>query len=569
MDEIKEVPSVAAATAEAPPASRPRVSLAFAIIIPLAVLLAGVALYAIQQMNVTSTEPTGPGTAINGGMPTPALTSTPSQLGPTDQVGNPEQWVTVQWFPELKGRNPECAKNGYCDQDISLAGKVTSGPYAGKDVYIELQYSLGTSVYHFVKDGETRINFEDTNIKIRGIADAPDTIAWKDSGYVLSKGWVSQIFADVKRLPIPAFTDPTFGPVYIAQDQNCFFVELPDHTALGYDVVLPFITTGTPEAPTAPKLAAAWSDGKQRSDSYTYTIPTCGGLCALLNFQDVKTLKPDTRLTAVAKTSNGDTLYGIANGNDMVLKDLYNDKNSMAYMKDPASGDYAAQPQSRYTYAQFLGYYPLVYWKDPLGRWVEFKNERFVPAAEMCKPVIYLYPTKTQDVDVYVVPNGGLTKTIPAYGTGWHVTAHPDGRIVNKADGKEYPYLFWEGIGMQYPRPTTGFVVPTQNAGAFFDATLPKLGLQEKEIADFKEYWVPRLAGLQGTHALLHFMTKEEFTALAPLKVGPTQPDTIIRVMMTARVIDPAVERPTQQQLPKTPVRAGFAFVEWGGAIVQ
>lgn len=566
MDELKEVPPVVVPTPEVTPPARPRVSLAFAIIVPLVILLAGAAVYAIQHMTAVDT---GSDVVMHEGMPTAVSSPTPSQPGPTDQAGQPEQWVTVQWLPELKGRNPECAQNGYCDQDISLAGKVTSGPYSGKDVYLELRYELGTSVYHFVKDGETRINFEEANIKIRSIADAPDTIAWKDSGYALSKGWVSQIFADVKRLSIPAFTDPKLGPVYVAEKQNCFFIELPDHTALGYNIILPFISTGTPEVPTAPKLAAIWSDGKQRSDSYTYTIPTCGGLCALLNFQDIKTLKPDARLTAVAKTSNGDTLYGIANSNDTVLKDLYNDKNSMAYMKDPSSGDYSLQTKSRYTYAEFLSYQPLVYWKDPLGRWVEFKNERFVPAAEMCKPVMYLYPTKTQDVDVYVVPNGGLTKTIPAYGTGWHVIAYPDGRIVNKADNKEYPYLFWEGVGMQYPRPTTGFVVPTQNAGTFFDATLPQLGLQAKEIADFKEYWVPRLAGLQGTHALLHFMTKEEFTALAPLKIGPNQPDTIIRVMMTARVIDPTAERPARQQLPQTPAREGFTFVEWGGAVIQ
>lgn len=563
-------------TASASPAAKPRVSLAMLIIVPLLVLLGGAAMYAVRQMSgADSYTGTGNPVALYGnpsnlqGPGTGIVVDTPPVPTYTAPTGQPEQWVTVQWLPEWKGRDPKCAKEGYCDVDISLAGKVTSGPYAGKDVYIELQYGLGTSVYHFVKDGEARVVFEESNIKIRGIDDAPQSLPWQDTGYTLAKGWVNQAFANVKRLPVPAFTDPTFGPVYIAEDQNCFFVELPDHTALGYNVVLPFITTGSPEVSAPPTIQAIWSDGKQRSESYTWTIPTCGGLCSLLNFQDAAKLKPEQRLTVVAKTSNGDSLYGIKDPNDAALKQLYNDKNSLAYMKDPATGDYTPGAQSRYSYAQFLSYQPLVYWKDPLGRWVEFKNERFVPAAEMCKPVIYLYPTKTQDVDVYVAPNGGLTKTIPSYGSGWHVTAHPDGRIVNKADGKEYPYLFWEGVGMQYPRPTSGFVVRADESDAFFQKTLPLLGLNKTEIADFMEYWVPRLKGLDGSHVLLHFMTKEEFTALAPLKVGPAQPDTIIRVMMTARVIDPAAERPARQQLPKTPVREGFTFVEWGGAVIQ
>ena len=61
------------------------------------------------------------------------------------------------------------------------------------------------------------------------------------------------------------------------------------------------------------------------------------------------------------------------------------------------------------------------------------------------KPVIYLYPEQAQEVSVRLDYDGRLTDTIPAYGDGWKVTAWPDGRLVNHSDGKEYPYLFWEG----------------------------------------------------------------------------------------------------------------------------
>ena len=62
------------------------------------------------------------------------------------------------------------------------------------------------------------------------------------------------------------------------------------------------------------------------------------------------------------------------------------------------------------------------------------------------KPVIYLYPPTTEDIAVHVQFAGELTQTIPAYAGGWKVTATPDGTITNHADGKQYPYLFWEGM---------------------------------------------------------------------------------------------------------------------------
>ena len=37
-----------------------------------------------------------------------------------------------------------------------------------------------------------------------------------------------------------------------------------------------------------------------------------------------------------------------------------------------------------------------------------------------------------------------FTYTYPTYNDGWEVTAYPDGRLINKADGTEH-YLFWEG----------------------------------------------------------------------------------------------------------------------------
>ena len=62
------------------------------------------------------------------------------------------------------------------------------------------------------------------------------------------------------------------------------------------------------------------------------------------------------------------------------------------------------------------------------------------------KPVIYLYPERETEVSVKLgYPAEYLTYTYPEYNGGWQVIAYPDGRMINKSDGSEHYYLFWEG----------------------------------------------------------------------------------------------------------------------------
>ena len=60
------------------------------------------------------------------------------------------------------------------------------------------------------------------------------------------------------------------------------------------------------------------------------------------------------------------------------------------------------------------------------------------------KPVIYLYPTHTENVSVQVGYKPGFIKTEPSYNeqTGWQVEAQPNGTLTNLTNGKTYPYLF-------------------------------------------------------------------------------------------------------------------------------
>jgi hypothetical protein len=98
----------------------------------------------------------------------------------------------------------------------------------------------------------------------------------------------------------------------------------------------------------------------------------------------------------------------------------------------------------------------------------------------------------------------------------------------------------------------------------FFNAKLAKLGLIEKEIADFKEFWIPKMQESQKPYYFVTFLSKHYIDQLAPLSINP-KPDTVIRVLMDYRGLDEFQSVPELRI--KTPERKGFTAVEWGGMI--
>jgi len=179
---------------------------------------------------------------------------------------------------------------------------------------------------------------------------------------------------------------------------------------------------------------------------------------------------------------------------------------------------------------------------------------------EMAKPVIYLYPEKDMSVSVVVKPKNGISISIPPYLNGWNVTAKPDGTIINSADGKIYPYLFWESSNYEPKEITEGFVVRTLDLGRFFKEKLATLGLTVNEIHDFTEYWIPLLNKKQ--YYLISFYTKKTIDSMAPLTITPA-PQTVIRVFFDSKPLDAPIKITPQQLTPKQ--RVGFTVVEWGG----
>lgn len=182
---------------------------------------------------------------------------------------------------------------------------------------------------------------------------------------------------------------------------------------------------------------------------------------------------------------------------------------------------------------------------------------------EELKPVIYLYPEEVTDVSVTLAYGGELTTTYPSYGAGWNVTAMPDGTLINKADGKEYSYLFWEGVSETEYDMTEGYVVKGSDTAAFLQAALSRMGLLPREYNEFIVFWLPRME--KNPYNLITFQ-QECYTENAKLTVTP-EPDSVLRVFMAYEALDAWIEVDTP--ILESFEREGFTLVEWGGAEIK
>lgn len=105
------------------------------------------------------------------------------------------------------------------------------------------------------------------------------------------------------------------------------------------------------------------------------------------------------------------------------------------------------------------------------------------PAEEelAAKPVIYLYPEVETAVTVTLDYDGQLTTTYPAYDGSWHVTALPDGTLYD-AEGREYSYLFWEGVSDTAYDFSQGFCIPGADHRGIFAQFPGKAGSDPQGI---------------------------------------------------------------------------------------
>jgi hypothetical protein len=471
--------------------------------------------------------------------------------------------IYVSWEKQPVEITENCQDGSRC----FLVGKITNDDpkYKNKDFFLEASPTMGgLDMRHYIiekgsdgADAKAYVEGEDegSGAAIVGISDIPETITYPGTSSQLKKHYLpNTLFSDAK-VKNKIFYDKNIGDFYTTED-GCIVAELPDHTAIAYNVEVPFVS----DEDRVPDIT--FNGGVKNKDEYEYIHHTCGGVCTQLFEVKAEDLKPESSLEVVGKTSNGNDIFRYKDPNNQKLLDLYNDKNTMAYYNDNFEG----QEKNKYSYDEFISSNPNLFWKDPLGRWVSFLNSKFTVAAEMCKPVIYLYPEKKTSLGLKLEIDGFLTHTDPFYEKGWKVEALPDGKIKNLNTGEYHNYLLWEGVGLNYPKQEEGWVVEKEDLNSFLGEKLSILGLNEKEIRDFKEYWLSRLN--EKPFYKISFLSRKQFERLASVQFNPISPKVFIRVMMTAEGLDNYESIP-EQILSHTPQRSGFTAVEWGGALLK
>ena len=179
------------------------------------------------------------------------------------------------------------------------------------------------------------------------------------------------------------------------------------------------------------------------------------------------------------------------------------------------------------------------------------------------KPMIYLYPEEQTDVTVEIGSEGGeIASSYPKYSGAWHVTASPDGTLVDKNTGRNLYGLYYERKNTQDVAVTSeGFVVAGKDSAVFLEEKLAQLGLTDREAEEFIVYWLPKMEN--NPYNYVRFATTDEIARMLPLEVSP-KPDTEIRILMFFCRLDEPIT--VEEQKLTAPERDGFVLVEWGGS---
>lgn len=177
------------------------------------------------------------------------------------------------------------------------------------------------------------------------------------------------------------------------------------------------------------------------------------------------------------------------------------------------------------------------------------------------KPVIYLYPTEETEVTVKLLKEDMLTCTYPKYDNEWKVIAKPNGDLVDLKTGRNLYSLYYESKNtVRFKVQNDGFVIKGEDSAAFLEEKLAILGLTEREAEEFIIYWLPILEA--NKYNYIRFADIDEINENMPLEIS-SNPDSVIRVIMTFKGLDAPINVKEQQLTPAE--RTGFTVVEWGG----
>ncbi len=177
------------------------------------------------------------------------------------------------------------------------------------------------------------------------------------------------------------------------------------------------------------------------------------------------------------------------------------------------------------------------------------------------KPNIYIYSEEEQDVKITFKYPELLTKVIPNYKNEWKVKAYPNGNLIDESN-KKHNYLFYESLtNKSFFETNEGFFIDKDARKENFESILSNYGLNEKEIADFNEFWCNKLD--KHKNYIMYPQLTERVDYAMPIKIEP-KPSTVYRIWFVFEeyreqdIITPNIN-PIE--------RKGFTVIEWGGMI--
>ncbi len=287
-------------------------------------------------------------------------------------------------------------------------------------------------------------------------------------------------------------------------------------------------------------LAVSWNDGSSTTDKFRWDEAKGG--CGFGYGVNVVAKQFHKDLVKRGKAGDKD-VYEFSSASHALVKKVYD--------------AYASSNDKAVSQEEYYKNHGVVVVKNELSYYVLLANTKYVSGGECAKPVIYLYPQAPTVLHVSV--EADVTKSDPIYKNGWSVMAFPGGSLIH--EGKTYRSLFWDGLGHgQYPEITSGFMVKRENVEPTIRRHLTTFGLNQVEIQDFIDYWMPLMP--DSPYVRLTWFDTPMMEQLAPLHLS-VSPDTLIRVFLDFEGYDTPVNIPTQRLYSTE--RRGFTAVEWGG----
>lgn len=340
---------------------------------------------------------------------------------------------------------------------------------------------------------------------------------------------------------IPIYEDKNKKGAYYVKGQDLFLSPLkyiPSISLLGEDSPYPII----------------WNDETTNTAMYRYGYYDA---CMADSSWEAEETKDDLKITGYRKGTE-QPIYEHKDPQNPELKKLYNED----YLEQNYKYEDNPNNDPPLTYEEYLAKHPIIFWEDEVGRIIKFYKKDYIIEGGCAKPIIYLYPEKDTTINVKVIPTTGkLTFTYPKYDGMWTVLSDKNSSITDK-DGNKHEYLWWESTSEYLPEIKDGFVVKNEDLDTFFDSTLAKAGFNQKEIKDFKEFWVPTMRSQYSPYFKIHFLQNKDVDILARLLIDP-KPQTEIRIFMMYERLN-NFEEIKPQEIKNTP-REGYTVTEWGG----